>query len=155
MTTRSAFLTAVLPPLSEGEHYCIWGNKKENDKDRVRQRFVTSIEELSGHADVLHSDTFNVFFALAKFGPKDSGRYAANALALKSFFLDLDCGEGKPYATIDDGLVALKSFCKTTKLPKPNLTCYYFALTGPCRSALPVVLLGYPFSLPPPPLQEG
>ena len=121
MTTRSEFLTAVLPPLSEGEHYCIWGSKKENDKDRIRQRFVTSIEELSGHADVLHSDTFNVFFALAKFGPKESGRFAANALALKSFFIDLDCGEDKPYATIDEGLVALKNFCKATKLPKPTI----------------------------------
>lgn len=121
MTTRSAFLSAVLPPLSEGEHYCIWGNKKQDDKDRIKQRFVTSIEELSDLADVLHAEAFNVFFALAKFGPKESGRYATNAVALKSFFLDLDCGEGKPYATLVDGLVALKDFCKATKLPKPTV----------------------------------
>ena len=121
MTTRSAFLTAVLPPLLDGEHYCIWGNKKENDKDRVRQKFATSINELSDLADALQSGSFNVFFALAKFGPKDNGRYATNAVALKSFFIDLDCGEGKPYPSIDDGLVALKNFCKATKLPKPTI----------------------------------
>ena len=58
---------------------------------------------------------------MAKFGPKESGRFAANALALKSFFIDLDCGEDKPYATIDEGLFALKNFCKATKLPKPTI----------------------------------
>jgi hypothetical protein len=121
MATRSAFLTAVLPPLSEGEHYCIWGNKKENGKDKIRQKFSTSVEELSLHADALHSDTFNVFFALAKFGPKESGRYATNAIALKAFFIDLDCGEGKPYATLDDGIAALRAFCKATNLPKPTI----------------------------------
>lgn len=117
MTTREQFLSAVLPPLSEGEHYCNWGNTK----DKVRQRFATSVEELSAQSDALQEAGFNSFFALAKFGPKESGRYAANALALKSFFIDLDCGEGKPYATLDDGLVALKTFCKATGLPKPTI----------------------------------
>jgi len=121
MTTRSEFLSAVLPPLLEGEHYCAWGNKKDEERDKIRQQFVTSIEELSQQADALQATGFNAFYALAKFGPKDSGRYAANALALKSFFIDLDCGEGKPYATLDDGLVALKNFCKATKLPKPTV----------------------------------
>ena len=117
MTTREQFLSAVLPPLSEGEHYCNWGNKKE----QVRQRFATSVEQLCAQADQLQAAEFNSFFALAKFGPKYNGRYATNALALKSFFIDLDCGEGKPYPTLNDGLAALKAFCKTTGLPKPSI----------------------------------
>ena len=117
MTTREQFLSAVLPPLSEGEHYCNWGNKKE----QVRQRFATSVEQLCAQADQLQAAEFNSFFALAKFGPKDNGRYATNALALKSFFIDLDCGEGKPYPTLNDGLAALKAFCKATGLPKPSI----------------------------------
>ena len=121
MTTRNSFLAMVLPPLQNGEHYCSWGNKKENDKDRVRQQFATSIEELSEQADGLQAEGFNAFYGMAKYGPKENGRYATNAISLKSFFIDLDCGEGKPYATLEDGLVALKQFCKSTKMPRPTL----------------------------------
>lgn len=121
MITRNSFLAMVLPPLQTGEHYCSWGNKKENDKDRVRQQFATSIEELSAQSDGLQADDYNAFYGMAKFGPKENGRYAANAISLKSFFLDLDCGEGKPYATLNDGLVALKGFCKVANLPRPTI----------------------------------
>ena len=121
MITRNSFLAMVLPPLQTGEHYCSWGNKKENDKDRVRQQFATSIEELSAQADGLQAHGFNAFYAMAKYGPKEQGRYAANAIALKSFFLDLDCGADKPYATLEDGVAALKTFCKATGLPRPTV----------------------------------
>lgn len=121
MITRKSFLAMVLPPLQEGEHYCSWGNKKVNEEDKVRQRFATSIDELSQQADALQADGFNAFYAMAKFGPKESGRFAVNALALKSFFIDLDCGEGKPYATLEDGLSALKVFCKATSMPRPTI----------------------------------
>jgi hypothetical protein len=117
MTTRTTFLAAVLPPLEKGEHYCSWGIKQ----GQIRQHFVTSIEELIEHCDVLNTDGYNSFYALAKFGPKEQGRYAANAVALKSFFLDLDCGEGKPYPTLGDGLAALRTFCKATNMPKPTI----------------------------------
>jgi hypothetical protein len=117
MTARITFLTAVLPPLEPGEHYCSWGIKQTN----IRQQFATSLEELIQQCDDLNVEGYNSFYALAKFGPKEQGRYAANALALRSFFLDLDCGEGKPYATLDDGLVALKQFCKAAKMPKPSI----------------------------------
>lgn len=121
MITRKAFLAMVLPPLQTGEHYCSWGNKKVNEEDKVRQRFATSIDELSQQADDLQVDGYNAFYAMAKYGPKESGRYAVNALALKSFFIDLDCGDGKPYATLEDGLGALRVFCKATSLPRPTI----------------------------------
>jgi len=121
MITRKEFLAMVLPSLQEGEHYCSWGNKKINGDDQVRQRFATSIDELSQQADDLQADGYNAFYAVAKFGPKKSGRFAVNAIALKSFFIDLDCGEYKPYATLEDGLIALKSFCKATNLPRPTI----------------------------------
>lgn len=129
MLSRKEFFALVLPPLEEGEHYCNWGNKKElvqedgedKYKDVVRQRFANSIDVLSSQADDLQNGGFNSFFALAKFGATKNGRYATNAIALKSFFLDLDCGADKPYATLDDGLAALKNFCKATGLPKPTI----------------------------------
>lgn len=39
----------------------------------------------------------------------------------KHFWLDIDCGENKPYATQADGVAALQSFCKTLGLPKPTM----------------------------------
>lgn len=117
MTTRTEFLAAVLPSLEVGEHYCSWGIKDGH----IRQQFVESIDALVQQCDDLNSHGYNSFFALAKFGPKDQGRFATNAIALKSFFIDLDCGEGKPYASLGDGLSALKKFCAETHLPKPTV----------------------------------
>lgn len=118
MVSRNEFLALVLPPLEEGEHYCSWGNKGSGV---IRQRFSTSIEDLSEKSDALEVDGFNVFYGVAKYGAQKNGRYAANVVALKSFFIDLDCGDGKPYQTLNDGLLALKKFCKGTELPKPTI----------------------------------
>mgnify|MGYP003336998826 CR=1 FL=1 len=90
MLSKTDFLSLVLPPLQTGECYCSWGNDAQGD---IRQKFVHSIEELCTESGKLVDDNFNSFFALAKFGSADQGRYAANAVALKSFFLDIDCGE--------------------------------------------------------------
>jgi hypothetical protein len=42
-----------------------------------------------------------------------------NALMVKNFFLDIDCGEGKPYATQKDAVTALKEMLAATSLPFP------------------------------------
>ena len=118
MLSRIEFLSLVLPPLQKGECYCSWGNDAQGD---IRQKFVTSIEELSAEADKLVDDNFNSFFALAKFASADQGRYATNAVALKTFFLDLDCGEGKPYPDVAAGLEALSAFCMTSGMPRPTV----------------------------------
>jgi hypothetical protein len=118
MLSRIDFLSLVLPPLQNGECYCSWANDAQGD---IKQKFVASVEELSAEADKLVNDNFNSFFALAKFGSAEQGRYATNAVALKTFFLDLDCGEGKPYADIETGLAALRAFCKSTGMPRPTV----------------------------------
>jgi hypothetical protein len=116
MLSRKEFLALVLPPLNEGEHYCSFNIDKEENR---RQFLVSSIDEVLARNDEWQAKNFNAFFGMAKFGAKDQGRYATNAVSLKSFFIDLDCGEGKPYSDLEAGLIALKSFCKTTGLPKP------------------------------------
>ena len=121
MLSRTEFLALVLPPLLEGEHYCSWGNKKAEGKDLIRQKFTTSIDGLSSLSDGLQADGYNSFFGLAKFGPVENGRYATNAIDLKSFFIDLDCGDDKPYADVTEGLTALKKFCKDVGLPRPTV----------------------------------
>lgn len=88
---------------------------------RPSQWFAETIEELEGQAEELFNDGYDVYFALASYEDGATKRTVDNALYLKSFFLDLDCGLGKPYATQEDALVALKQFIKELKLPKPTL----------------------------------
>ena len=117
MVSRKDFLAAVLPPLQDGEQYCTFGIKD----DKVKQKFVSSIDELSEQSDVHVANAANSFFALAKYGDPKAGRITKNAVALKSFYIDLDCGSGKPFPDLNSGLAALKAFCKATNLPRPTI----------------------------------
>lgn len=120
MLSRKEFLSLVLPPLDEGEFYCTVGIKEDGENKDVRQRFVSSIDEISQHADEFVSTQYNAFYGMAKYGT-EKRRTTKNALSLKSFYVDLDCGPGKPFADLSDGMVALKAFCKATKLPRPTI----------------------------------
>ena len=111
MTSRNLFLSAVLP--TDGL-YCVVGLKKGNP----RQQFVATLEELEKLVDDLVSQQYDAYFGCAKF-ENDSGRTAKNAKWFRSFWLDLDCGENKPYENQAAALVALKNFCAATGIPKP------------------------------------
>lgn len=109
------FLESVLG--STG-HYCVFGAKASEDK-RV-QKFYDSIDAVISAAENLDAEGFDTYFALGTF--EEAGtRKAYNVLQLKSFFLDLDCGEGKDYAAQSDALASLRDFCKKAKLPRPTL----------------------------------
>lgn len=62
-----------------------------------------------------------VYLAQSSFKTKENRRQE-NVLAVRSFWLDIDCGPGKPYDTQGDGALALKSFCNRTNLPLPSVT---------------------------------
>lgn len=113
MLTTKEFLSSVLP--SKGS-YCVVGLKKE---EKPRQKFVDSIEDLERLGNDLASDGWDAYFALASFANPKEGRTATNASNLKSFFIDIDCGVGKPYADQAEGMSALKQFLKDSGLPKP------------------------------------
>ena len=68
----------------------------------------------------LDSKGYDSYFALSTFNESNS-RKVSNVKQLKSFFLDLDCGETKDYPNQDEALKALQGFCKTLSLPKPKL----------------------------------
>jgi uncharacterized protein (DUF927 family) len=63
----------------------------------------------------------DAYFALASFDDPALGRTAANAAYLRCFFLDLDVGATKTYATQADAAQALKAFVSATNLPLPNI----------------------------------
>jgi uncharacterized protein (DUF927 family) len=116
-------LSAVQPA---GGWYAVIGIKDGGD---VRQRLVATRAEFDQVAQAYMDASRNVFFGVAKFKTEE-GRGKDNVGKLQAFWLDIDCGPtkavvnektGRPggYATQEEALAALRSFCKTVGLPKP------------------------------------
>ena len=105
------FLAAVLP--SAEDFYCI-AELSSNAKQHV---FGKQLDKLADTAAKLDAAELDTYFALAAF--KNSGdRTAANAVSMRSFFLDIDCAEDGPktYATKQDGMDAFEAFLVDTNL---------------------------------------
>ncbi len=99
-------------------YYCLFAVKL-GQKDRP-QTFHTTYDSLLQEARKLDARGYSPYFALATF--EESGtRIADNVKQLKSFFMDIDCGEGRDYPTKKEGLQALQRFCKKVELPRPLL----------------------------------
>jgi hypothetical protein len=88
-----------------------------NDDRRI-QKFYDSIDAVIHAANNLDTQKLNTFYGLATFKDGNS-RKSENVQHLKSFFLDLDCGEGKDYPNQTEAINALRGFVKTLSLPKP------------------------------------
>lgn len=84
----------------------------------ARNNFFESIDELLSFVESV-TDKTNVFFALSTFG--SYSRKADNALYERSFFVDLDVGESKPYETKQAAVEGLNKFVETIGLPPPVL----------------------------------
>jgi len=104
--------------LGDGGYYCIVGLKKDSDKPV--QKFFEKLEDAVAVAHNLKDNGYDAYYALATFNDGKS-RKTANVKQLKSLFIDLDCGPGKPYETQAEAIQSLKQFCKATRLPKPSL----------------------------------
>lgn len=83
----------------------------------MRQTFYDSVEAMSAAADEQAKKGIDAYYALASF--KGNSRSADNALYLRSFFLDLDCGVGKPYVDRAAASKALRAFVDEAELPRP------------------------------------
>jgi hypothetical protein len=110
----SDFLTHVLPP--EG-WYCIIGLK---DSLMPKQEFADSLTGALALVENYKAAGRDVYFGCAKYADKGN-RTKNNASFFKAFWLDIDCGVGKPYATQGDGVAALQIFCAANTLPKPTI----------------------------------
>jgi len=99
--------------------------------DNIKQYLVETREEVDEIAALMVQQKRNVFFGVAKY-TDGSGRKKSNVRAIKSFWLDIDCGPTKvivnqktqrPDGYIDQpsALAALQKFCRTIGLPKPIL----------------------------------
>ncbi len=114
MPTRKEFLGAVLPP--EGV-YCVVGIVGKVLRSQTFHETLLDVEVAVDHLD---GQGINSFIAVSSF-LSDRNRTAANAAYVKSFFLDLDCGEDTPKKYLDQNaaLAALKKFVKETGIPRP------------------------------------
>tara|TARA_R110000803_G_scaffold1016_1_gene3382 strand:- start:17 stop:2824 length:2808 start_codon:yes stop_codon:yes gene_type:complete len=105
--------------LANEGYYCLVAIKKSLP---VQHSFYTTLEELQVRAEKRLASGWDIYYGC--FTYKDgSSRKVPNALLAKSFWLDLDCGEGdnKPFNNQSEALAALKVFCNTTGLPTPTL----------------------------------
>lgn len=87
---------------------------------KMAQSFGHTNKWLNDAAQTIDKRELNAFFACATFKERNS-RLQTNVHAVKSFWLDVDCGDGKPYATIKDGAKAALTFAKKLNLPAPIL----------------------------------
>jgi hypothetical protein len=111
-------LTAILAPEGKG-WYCIVGLRQ--DEERPKQLFHQTLAEAEVEIAKLLQDNNNVYFACAKYKDPKEGRVQPNGDIIKAFWVDIDCGEGKPYADQTIGLDALKQFCKKINMPLPSV----------------------------------
>ena len=117
------FLTKVLP----------------NDQ-KVKFLFVKKLDERfhRGFSDIklmaeealrLDGKGYDVYFACASFmnewyldaNGKRRQRTTENAEGTSSFWLDIDCGDSKDYATREEAISAVEKFCSACALPEPLL----------------------------------
>jgi hypothetical protein len=138
----TTFLDAVLP--SAGT-YCVARINSKNKK-AVQHRYCKTTQEIEQAVQELSTEDWNVYVAMATYADPAAGRTAANAIELKSLFIELDSHDGVPYASPADASKALKQFIRDTKLPKPTVVFSgrgvqaYWAFTEPVPVAqwLPV-----------------
>ena len=120
MSPDTDFLSNVLPALSEEGKYCVAGIHNNGRIDHV---FVDDIESVNVEAQKFVDQKINAFFGLATYvEDKEEGgwrRRQPNTQWVKSFWIDVDCGEGKPYPDQAHGYAALREFQEETNLPNP------------------------------------
>ena len=109
------FLESVL---GDDGYYCIFAARASDE--RKVQKFYDNLDAAIHAAHNLDAEGYDAYFALGTFDQAGS-RKVPNVKQLRSFFLDLDCGPTKDYATQSEALAALRSFCKELKLPRPTL----------------------------------
>lgn len=102
------FLQAVLPTAGV---YCV----AEFSSAKKEHAYASSIDVLMQHVNAWHTAKKDVYFALGSFVSEGS-RESDNVLFLRSAFMDMDCGEGKAYASKKDAAAALDAFIDSSGL---------------------------------------
>ncbi|MDR2364237.1 MAG: DUF927 domain-containing protein [Zoogloeaceae bacterium] len=126
----SAFFRATLPASG---FFCLVRLPTPAEKESARAASVrppparhlwfADHAALDAAAGTLSSES-NWYHATAAFveaGSAYGGRTRGNVRARRCFHLDIDCGEGKPYAAREDAERALAGFVRAARLPRPSI----------------------------------
>jgi hypothetical protein len=111
------FFASSLP---DSGQYCIATRVTKGGKSYWEHDFFTDKREAYDFALQLDNRGRTVFYAQGSF-LTNTNRRGENALSYRSFFMDIDCGEDKPYPDQRAGVKALGEFCTTTGLPVPSV----------------------------------
>lgn len=103
------FLQRVLPTKGVYCRFSTTGKKNKFCAD-----ITTLVDELL-HLDKNGQDAY---FAISSF-KDDKNRRNDNVCKTRALVMDVDCGEGKPYATWKDGLKAFGKFIVSVGMPRP------------------------------------
>ena len=106
------FYEKVLP--TQGV-YCVTSINPTTEK--ARNQFTESLDGVIELIDAARDDKCNVFVAPASFN--GYSRKLEDVLYQRSFFVDLDVGEGKEYSSKQEALLALENFIELVDLPEP------------------------------------
>lgn len=110
MDTKT-FLERVLP--TSGEYaVCVIGARG------TKHGWFPDVDKLASVAGGLSKQGENVYYAVASFDGQKHRRHE-NVQRLKALYLDIDCGDGKPYPDWKEGVKALGIFIKSSGLPQP------------------------------------
>lgn len=113
--SQSDFLKGILP---EGTRYSLrLINKKQNT---AFNRFYDSPEAMADAIQAGFGGVYDLYYVTAGLGAGATAS-ADNAVAKRELYIDIDCGDTKPYKTKEEGALALKNFCKTVGLPQPTI----------------------------------
>jgi hypothetical protein len=108
------FFKSVLPDTG---YYCIG---ILNPKGGFQHRWFEDKEKAYSFAMYQDSKGETVYFGQAGF-KEPTNRKGENAESFRTFFLDIDCGSGKPFSTQADGVKALKAFYEALSMPMPTV----------------------------------
>tara|TARA_R110002167_G_scaffold117114_2_gene292798 strand:- start:5215 stop:7941 length:2727 start_codon:yes stop_codon:yes gene_type:complete len=112
METRE-FLDRVLP-LEGGQYF----GASIGPDDRYKQNKLDSIDALAAYIESRNKQRHNVYFAT---GVYDDRREAKFTQFKKALYLDIDTGDGKPYATKKEAVGEVLRFVKDTGFLRPNI----------------------------------
>jgi hypothetical protein len=86
--------------------------------DRRAQKSYETIDAIANAVVRIDIAGGNVYYAMSSFHEAGS-RKQANVALTKALFVDIDCGDDKPFADQREGAKALKAFLKASGMPAP------------------------------------
>ena len=94
-------------------------NTDTTTKPKVITAFYSSIEDLANAFDTPPAGVWNSYYLVAS--TKADSRKRESIARHKAFFIDIDVGDNKPYATKGDAAAALGQFMLAHELPAPTV----------------------------------